>query len=442
MNSANRVKQLFPVIAALLSCMCTLFPAGLSRADESFSFDVEEFEKKSLSFNGYFELKGEQSTINESGALARINFAGEPTSTVERLSGAVQLGGSYSHAKANLHWLLMAAGQQDNEGWYDTADVFEAYLGLKPVANTDVFIGKKSSSWGKGYAWNPVGFINRAKDPNDPDESREGYVIFETEVIKSFTGDLQNAAFSGVILPVLQEVNEDFGRMHHVNLAAKLYLLYLDTDIDLVAFSGSSRSSRFGVDFSRNMTTNFELHGEAAYFSDLEKLILMEDGSSQRQSSSAVSWLVGLRYLSSFDLTSIIEYYHNGNGYSESEMDRFYNFVNDGGVELGQERADTLLQQARSLAQQGYGRPFPGKDYLYGRFSLKEPADILYLTPALTAILNLNDQSFSISPEIFYTGFTNWEMRLRFSFLGGGRETEYGEKQNSSKVELRLRYFF
>ena len=442
MNSVNRVKQLFPVIAALLSCMCTILPAGLSWADESFSFDVEEFEKKSLSFNGYFELKGEQSAINESGALARINFAGEPTSTVERLTGAVQLGGSYSHAKANLHWLLMAAGQQDNESWYDTADVFEAYLGLKPVTNTAVFIGKKSYSWGKGYAWNPVGFINRAKDPNDPDESREGYVIFETEVIKTFTGDLQNAAFSGVILPVLQEVNEDFGRTHHVNLAAKLYLLYLDTDIDLVAFTGSSRSSRFGVDFSRNMTTNFELHGEAAYFSDLEKLILMEDGSSERHSSSAVSWLVGLRYLSSFDLTSIIEYYHNGSGYSESEMERFYNFVNDGGMELGQERAGTPLQQARSLAQQGYGRPFPGKDYLYGRFSLKEPADILYLTPALTAILNLNDQSFSMAPEIVYTGFTNWEMRLRFSFLGGGQETEYGEKQNSSKVELRLRYFF
>ena len=336
----------------------------------------------------------------------------------------------------------MAAGQQDSEGWTDTADIFEAYLGLKPITGTEVFLGKKSYNWGKGYAWNPVGFINRTKDPNDPDESREGYVIFETEAIKSFTGALQNAAFTGVVLPVLQDVNEDFGKKYHVNLAAKLYLLYRDTDIDLVAFTGSSRSDRFGLDFSRNITTNFEVHGEAAYFSGLDKMILMEDGSRKQESESAVSWLVGLRYLSSFDLTSIIEYYHNGNGYTESELNRFYSLVNDGSMEFEQEGVDAILQQARTLALQGYGRPFIGRNYLYARFSLKEPADILYLTPALTAILNLDDQSFSMTPEIIYTGFTNWEARLRFSLLGGGSETEYGEKQNSSKVELRLRYFF
>lgn len=29
-------------------------------------------------------------------------------------------------------------------------------------------------------------------------------------------------------------------------------------------------------------------------------------------------------------------------------------------------------------------RPNPGRDYLYARFSLKEPFDLLYFTPALT----------------------------------------------------------
>jgi hypothetical protein len=41
-----------------------------------------------------------------------------------------------------------------------------------------------------------------------------------------------------------------------------------------------------------------------------------------------------------------------------------------------------------------------------------------------------------------YTGFTNWEIRGRFSYLGGGESTEYGEKSNSNKWEVRVRYFF
>ena len=57
-------------------------------------------------------------------------------------------------------------------------------------------------------------------------------------------------------------------------------------------------------------------------------------------------------------------------------------------------------------------------------------------------VINLDDKSYSISPEMVYTGFTNWELRLRFSYLNGGTSTEYGEKMNSNKLELRLRYFF
>ncbi|HCC54049.1 MAG TPA: hypothetical protein DEQ20_03860, partial [Desulfobulbaceae bacterium] len=74
--------------------------------------------------------------------------------------------------------------------------------------------------------------------------------------------------------------------------------------------------------------------------------------------------------------------------------------------------------------------------------SQKEPFDLLYFAPGLTAIMNLDDHSWSLSPEAVYTGFTNWELRLRFSLLNGAVFSEYGEKQNSNKLELRIRYFF
>ena len=82
------------------------------------------------------------------------------------------------------------------------------------------------------------------------------------------------------------------------------------------------------------------------------------------------------------------------------------------------------------------------RDYLYLRASQKEPFDILYFTPSLTGIFNVSDESFSIGPELLYTGIKNLELRLKTTFLFGDSYTEFGEKQNDCRVEFRARYFF
>ncbi|MBE9504687.1 MAG: hypothetical protein IME96_10975 [Proteobacteria bacterium] len=82
------------------------------------------------------------------------------------------------------------------------------------------------------------------------------------------------------------------------------------------------------------------------------------------------------------------------------------------------------------------------RDYLYLRISQKEPFDILYFTPSVTGIFNINDKSFSVAPELLYSGITNLELRFKAAFIAGKRETEYGEKQNDYKIELRARYHF
>ena len=46
------------------------------------------------------------------------------------------------------------------------------------------------------------------------------------------------------------------------------------------------------------------------------------------------------------------------------------------------------------------------------------------------------------SPELLYTAIINLELRLKTSFISGKRLSEYGEKQNDYKVELRARYYF
>jgi hypothetical protein len=350
---------------------------------------------------------------------------------MDRLSGRLQLDGFYSWNLLSFNWLLKAAGQHDELGWIDSADIYEAYGSLKPSAHVTTTLGKKSYKWGKGYAWNPVGFINRRKDPTNPDESLEGYITGEADIIKSLEGKLQTVALTGVLLPVSDEVNDKFGARDNLNLAAKLYVLLFDTDIDLIFLTGDSRSTSYGFDLSKNLATNFEIHGELAWTQDKNKFVLQEVSVPSFIQEDVLSWLLGIRYLSGNDITSIVEYYHNDSGYTEEEMSSFYMFA-----------SLLLLEQAREMTLKGYGSPQPGRDYLYGRFSQKEPFDILYFTPALTTIINLADDSYTLTPELIYTGFTNWEIRLRFSYLNGAGLSEFGEKQNSNKLEFRLRYFF
>jgi hypothetical protein len=84
----------------------------------------------------------------------------------------------------------------------------------------------------------------------------------------------------------------------------------------------------------------------------------------------------------------------------------------------------------------------PLKDYFYLRVSQKDPFNLLYWTPALTGIMNLDDGSFSLSPELIYTGITNLELRLKATANVGQTESEYGEKPSDYRLELRVRYYF
>lgn len=431
-------RRLISLLAATLALASPLPDA----AAEEYSFELEEFSQKSLQWGGYVELKGEHLAINESGALARLAWYGEPRTELDRLGATLQLDGSFRTKMVSFNWLAQASGRQDQEQWVDDADIFAAYASLKPSPLVSLDLGKKVFRWGKGYAWSPVAFIDRPKDPNNPEEALEGYIGAGLDLIKSFSGPLQTVALTTVALPVGRDVNEDFGEPHNINLAAKLYLLYQDVDIDFLLYSGNSRSTRYGLDFSTNLAAHFEIHAELAHIPRQSRRLLRADGLVKMEEFADTSYLLGLRYLTENEITAIIEYYHNDDGYSEAEQARFYGLVT-AAHQLYEATADnSLYLRADQLSRGAYGQPQLGRNYLYARLTWKEPFELLYFTPGCTAIVNLDDDSFSLSPEAVYSGFTNWELRLRFTLLAGADLSEYGEKQNKSRLELRLRYFF
>ncbi|HSC94418.1 MAG TPA: hypothetical protein VLC73_05580 [Burkholderiales bacterium] len=428
--------------AALAAAALLLAQAGGGRAAETYTFDVSAFEKKPFELGGYVEFKQQYFDLNQDSAIYLINFYDDPRSHINETTFTLKPSGKLRYGDASLNFRAHVEGTYESrdDDWLARFD--ELYGSYKPNPGLTLDVGKIALKWGKGYAWNPIAFVERVKDPNDPELAREGFGMALADVIRNFDGPLRTLAFTPLVLPASEDINSDFGTGSHTNVAAKLYLLYYDTDIDFAFLSNGSRSGRYGFDFSRNLATNLEIHGEWAHIEDTQRSVTTASGTTTVVREDAQSYLLGLRYLSAQDTTTILEYYRNGPGLTEDEMQNFVQFVDSAYAQYLATGNDALLSRARSSAQGGYGRPNPGQKYLYLRITQKEPFDILYFTPALTVIANASDWSTSITPELLYTGYKNIELRLRGIFLNGGAGTEFGERQASSRIEFRARLYF
>ena len=412
-------------------------------AQEEHSFDLSEIEKKPYHIGGYLEIRPVLFSLDKDSSLYKLRFYNRNEGdTVEEYNFTIQLDGSYEKGIFKLYAKINTDFKESYLGWSEETDLFEGYLSLKPSSSLTLEIGKKTLKWGKGYAWNPIAFVDRIKDPDDPELPLEGYIVASADYIKSFDGSLKTFSFTPVLVPVYDHINSDFGRIDHLNFAGKLYFLLYDTDIDFIFLVGGSKANRYGIDFSRNITTNLEIHGEFALFNNYKKVFINRTGNIFTTEYDATSYLIGVRYLTSLDTTFILEYYHNGTGFSKSATKDYFSFIDRGYNLYHSSGDDSLLKTASHITKESYGRMNPMRDYLYLRISHKEPFNILYLTPAITGIFNIKDKSFFISSELFYNAITNLELRLKTTFLIGDKYTEYGEKQNDYRMELRVRYYF
>ena len=406
---------------------------SLNTFAEDYSFDIGEYEKKPYDWSGYAELKHEQFNLNQDGSLYKLNYFDDPQSSVNRSSGVVELEGNYHFDKTRFSASFHSDIQKTSSDNEHKSQFYQAYVSHQPTSQWNLEAGKRSLKWGKGYAWNPVAFIERQKDPLDPDLSREGFILAAADFISTTNGNLHTWALTSVVIPTTEDINEDYGKVDQLNLAVKLYFLYRDIDIDIMYLSDGSRPAQIGADFSTNLSTNFEIHGEWSHISDFEQSVL-NVGILQQQIKSINNYLLGLRYLTENDTTFIIEYYHNGKGYTQEQMADFYNLASSVNA--------ATLDQINTIANSGYAQPNSMQNYLYLRIFTKDPFDLLYFTPGLTLIRNLDDESYSLTPEIIYTAVNNMEFRFRATLLNGDEYSEFGEKSNERKYEIRFRYFF
>lgn len=412
-----------------------------ANAQEDYSFDLSEIEKKAFQFGGYLEARPVFSLLDrESRFYSLIYYDSEQKKKAMECNFKALLDLSYERGIAKAQIRLNADLNHSHSDWSQDFDLYEGYLSLKPSLHFHIDIGKKRLKWGKGYAWNPVAFIDNPKNPFDPDLALEGFTVISADYIKSFSGKLRTLTLTGILIPVFKDVNSQLGRHNTLNYGGKVYSLLFDTDIDLMFLTGPGISSRYGIDFSRNITSNIEIHGEGAYWTEYSKRVVDDESALDQKKRDGCSYLLGIRYLTKSNTTFFLEYYRNGRGYTQKEMEDYYSLIDSGYDMYLMSGIEDELDLASSFT--GFRTFSPAINYLFLRILQKEPFNIVYFNPSLTSICNLGDGSFSLVPELLYTPVTDLELRARAMFLVGNRGTEFGEKQNNFRLELRIRYYF
>ena len=406
-------------------------------AAEEYKFEASEIEKKPYHLGGFAELRPVVDGLDKSAALYKVNFYNNNRgSTVQEYNSRLQLDGSYEEGIARFFLRMNQDVNNTYQGWSSSGTLYEGNLSLKPSDSWNINVGKRTFRWGKGYAWNPVAFIDRPKDPTDPDLALQGFWAGSVDYIRSFEGPLKTFSFTPVLLPVINdEINNDFAgpqlnlpgskpprTSNQINMAGRVYFLLYDTDIDFIFFTGGSKSTRYGLDFSRNVSSSLEVHGELALIEDFQKMFIDQNGNLQTSNYDHVwSYLLGIRYLSEKLTTYIVEYYRNEGGFSKNEMQDFFSFVNKGYNTYLSTGNAAPIQKASALTQGNFGKNTPMQDYLYLRISQQEPFDILYFTPAFSLDREPERPELPIHPGAALYGYNQSRAQVSNLFHRGER---------------------
>lgn len=402
------------IVISGCALLLSLFLTPLGYAAD-YSFDLSEIEKKPYTLGGYAEFLSSFYDYDSGTAGYKAKFREkQPQDTPWSADMKLRLNGSYEINDFKFTAVSDTSGSRDATGEYRQITKFlEGYASWSASPQFTLYAGKKNIKWGKGYAFSPAALVDRQKNPDDPEAVLEGHYLVSADYIKNVGGALKNFTLTPVVYYVGEDMNRSMSGADGAGYAGRLYLLLYDTDIDFMFAAVDSGGSKYGFDFSKNLTSSFEVHGEYARFQSYE---LYTPAGSRKETSD--NYLAGFRFLTENEITFIGEYYHRSAGYTEDEIEKLY----------------------RS------GKAAPGnfamQNYLYLRASAKEPFNILYMTPAFTLIMNAQDGSFSASPEVVYTGFTNYELKLKAVVLTREKYSEYGEKPASARIELRIRRYF
>jgi hypothetical protein len=399
--------------------LCVLFPfSALAENDDLYSFDVDEFTKKTWEWKGEVTITGTGKHFNQSATIYPIRLPDEEQTLSQEFNAQVVIDSRWDWGWSRLYLSGDTWATRSDISNFDNEDVFlrEGFWQFSNYDPHSLEFGKRLLRWGKGYAFNPVAFLERAKDPENPEGSREGLWLMQGIWIPGALLGFDSSSLTLVYLPERNNINQDYhlNRDDENSWGLKLYALIGTTDIDLYYVTrAESDETNLGADFASNIMPNFEVHGEVA--------------NTTTPANDFFLALLGLRYLTENEVTWIVEGYHDSSGLTREQSKSLYESARI----LPPSKAISVLRQ---LQQQ----KTINRNYGYLKASIKEPFGWLYITPGISWLGNLDDESYNIISQLSYEPGTNWTFQTYWQHFSGSANSQYGEGLVRDKIEMSV----
>ncbi|MBO1926419.1 hypothetical protein J3998_02435 [Thiomicrorhabdus sp. 6S2-11] len=418
--------------------LMSFFGSSISAHADSndFSFDLSAYQKKPYEISGHFDLQASVSRIDQNSAASVLTYGSNPPKSLSQYYSELEFSGLYRAGDSTLNWQTLAQLENSNLPNLETKSKItfqQLYAHFSVSQKWQIDLGKKTVKWGKSYAWNPVGFIEYTKNPEDPELSREGFVMTALNYQQGSIGAWKNLSHSLYLLPRNRDINSELNADSGMTIAFKSSLLIEQTDLDFYlrydSASNASSQQAFGFSFASNLSSNLEIHGDFAYLKNADS---WQWNSNQLSPQTQNLWqqVIGLRYLDQHDITWILEWLHQPQALASSDLHEF-----------NQQILESTIPQTQ-FAKTIFNQPTALQNQFYLKASQKDWLGIVYLNASLSLLFNPSDKSFALTPEWIYQPAKNHELRLRTSWLQGQQFTQYGEKLADYKLDIRWRYYY
>jgi len=405
-----------------------------------YSFDTTALAVKSFDASASIEFYPYLFLSNKTSPLYSLKF-GRENRTYADIYNLKTEGYLHYHRKSFIAFIsgaLYGAYLRQDDSLFHDAKLFEGYFKYTPFPSLSFLLGKRLFQWGKGYSFNPVSFAGRLKDLNNMDATLEGYWNISFDYVKSFDSPLSSVAFNAVFLPIYNVINKDYLPDKSIAGLSQLYMLLANTDIDIYLLGDSRRNVKMGLDFSRNIIPDWEVHGEWAYIKSSNSTVFSNESTMVTQSRPVNNIVAGTRYLAPFNTTFILEYLHIGSGYSPDEMDGYWAGVNYAATSSNPQRIQSVLRANASY----FNSQFITTDYVFFKASHPDPFNFVYFMPSIYSIVNILDRSMMAGFEMTYSRSRNLLFTIRYITFLGKNESEYGSKPAHHRIELRAKWSF
>jgi hypothetical protein len=210
-----------------------------------------------------------------------------------------------------------------------------------------------------------------------------------------------------------------------------------DTDLAFVASAGKNQRTLFGLDLGRDLGWA-AVHAEAALYEGAEMSPPRNDTLFFRMVAGALR--------TSGENAFALEYFYNGEGYSNAGVDRWLGGLDQAwAAATNPELPPELQQQALAVYAAGASIPYAAglglrRHYLHASWTRGGATSVW--TGAVRAVFGLDDGALALTPGVGWAPRGNVTLNLDAVLLFGPDESEYRLAPVRGALQARLKVLF